>query len=196
MQTTKQEWKLDSEPREIGHQPVPMFQALPPQPEVDPEFIKHLMEAETEKLKVKLSGMGPVAEPKPHDEPIKHKHGHEHEDEANKEAFRQLREIFTWIQSEALKRLIALNDALIQLNRVQDQEAAADEARKSYDRARQDFDQFVTDLDNPHPPNKHNGVTMKWATIQPDVMPGGFIRGAKVIVRWAGGSHISSSSLP
>jgi hypothetical protein len=209
MQTNIPEWKPTPKEKDLGnHQSIPMFQPLPPQePQPDRGFPGTFMEANTEALKKKAKELGLEEPPKQHDDVIKHDH---HRPQDFVVEFQQMKRIYKVICKGALERLIAINDALRDLNLSESasllSESASDAdkgkaARAAYEKATADFERFCAELDNPHvqapDPNRFtNGITLKWASIQPKVLEGGFISGAKVIVRWAGGSHISSDSLP
>ena len=218
MQANIPEWKPSRREKKIKEQPVPMYQPLPPEPQPDPLWEKHFQQAETRRLKEKKDELVPDREPEQHETPIIHDDSRVPE---FREEFDEMKRIYTVIRRGALERLIAINDALRDFNHSQtspDSKMDTKAAWGAYEKARADFEEFCADLDNPHVPGQAghthdheeahvhagaqgpkwftNGVTLKWASIQPKLVEGGFISGAKVIVRWAGGSHISSDSLP
>ncbi|MBI2927666.1 MAG: hypothetical protein HYY24_18375 [Verrucomicrobia bacterium] len=90
---------------------------------------------------------------------------------------------FDWIVGEAVYYLEEINKALDPANPL----GAGD-----YVTARNAFDTFVAGLANPDP--AEDGVLIKWARIEPEEDAHGFITGVQIIVQWAGGTHISSSS--
>jgi hypothetical protein len=115
-------------------------------------------------------------------------------DPANDKAMAKLKAIFDEIKRNASIKIAALNQGIVDFNVKKD--------RDTYDRARYAFLEFLDGLDNPHPKTdpKHrgsdwNGVTMKWASLEPVYGPCDFVVGLKVVVRWAGGSHSSAGTV-
>lgn len=104
---------------------------------------------------------------------------------------------FDWILRKAGSLLEEINFGILEFNQTADSER--------YQKAKAAYEQFLACLDNPHPYNdqKHpkeqgrcNGVLMKWASIEPDFGANGLVVGAKVVVKWNGGTHWSSCSYP
>ena len=180
---------------------VPAFQLVPPAPEAFTDFV-------AESKKPGFVGLGNFRDkeapkspkPPPEEKALEHNDNMPDDDEpsGNKVNLPKLKAIFNWVVGETTVKLANINDALVKFNVDPVTGLAAYEAAKGA------FEDWVKCLDNPHPFNhldpslqgKCNGVTMKWASIEPVEGNGGFVVGARIVVRWNGGSHSSSSSVP
>lgn len=174
---------------------IPVFQPVPPETPPKAEI------GSTPQLHASMLARhreDPDFEKDPGHEPEAIKHNH-HLPEAdiksgNAAAYPKFKKIFSKILRETARLLDEINAGVLAFNR--------GEGSARYTKAKMAFEEFLNDLDNPHShddehhrASRFNGVTIKWVSIAPK-HEGALITGATVIVKWMGGTHHSSSSLP
>ena len=106
--------------------------------------------------------------------PVKHKET----DPPESQGMQYLKRIFDFILAEAAAKLADLNTQA---------------GQAGYGAAVTAYNNFLDELNDQAPTTL--GVTMNWIVIEPVMSAGGLIVGARVIVRWLGGTHSSSSGV-
>lgn len=100
----------------------------------------------------------------------------------------KLKNVFDFILQETAKKLEKVNVAM-----------GSDGTYEQYLTARSDFNDFLDAINKQDPDNPDLGPAFNWVAIEPVMSVEGpdkdFIVGARVIAKWLGGTHSSSSGV-